>query len=101
MHYDCDSIINMFTEATADKSFCPVLVSDGSGVDKRTSVGWAIRDYNNKERAECAGPAFSFKPSSFCAEAYGVLLGVRFLYHLMCFAQKHMDWTVESYADNN
>jgi hypothetical protein len=57
-------------------------VSDGS-VMRFSTFGWVCCLATGEEEiVACAGPVFGAKPSSFRAEAYGMLSLVRFLYRL-------------------
>eukprot|EP00957_Ditylum_brightwellii_P185420 14118677-Ditylum_brightwellii.AAC.1 len=97
---DCNSLIQYFTEGAQNRSFQITLVSDGSGKDKFMTFAWSIQDDSNVTLAECAGPAFGFQQSLFCAEAYGMLSSVRFIHHLFVFTDSQVHWDIESYADN-
>eukprot|EP00957_Ditylum_brightwellii_P083710 6362708-Ditylum_brightwellii.AAC.1 len=85
MKLDCDSLVQQFQESAIERSFQMCLVSDGAGKELSMSFGWSIQDDNNMILAECAGPAFGSHQSSFCAEAYGMLSGVQFIYHISIF----------------
>ena len=57
--------------------------SDGSVIFSRHGAfGWCLSLRNGTRLATCAGPAFGAKPSSYRAEAYGMLSILRFLLRL-------------------
>ena len=57
--------------------------SDGSVIFSRHGAfGWCLSLRNGTRLAVCAGPAFGAKPSSYRAEAYGMLSILRFLFRL-------------------
>jgi hypothetical protein len=56
------------------------------------TFGWTMRLPNGQRIASCAGSAPGSKDSSFRAEAYGMLLMVRFLFHLFSFCDAHQAW---------
>eukprot|EP00957_Ditylum_brightwellii_P182972 13936648-Ditylum_brightwellii.AAC.2 len=76
------------------------LVSDGAGKEQSMAFGWSIQDDNNTILAECAGPGVGSCQSSFCAEAYGILSGVQFIYHVSAFTNSSINWIIEGSADN-
>eukprot|EP00957_Ditylum_brightwellii_P014045 1059122-Ditylum_brightwellii.AAC.1 len=100
MKLDCDSLIHQFQDSATERSFQMCLVSDGAGKEQSITFGWSIQDDNNMILTECAGPAFGFHQSSFCAEAYGMLSGVRFIYHVSTFTNSPINWIIEGSADN-
>jgi hypothetical protein len=55
------------------------LVSDGSQIRDQMSFGWAMSTPDGTTLATCAGPGFG-PGTSHCAEGYGVLSAVRFVY---------------------
>eukprot|EP00957_Ditylum_brightwellii_P169962 12936917-Ditylum_brightwellii.AAC.1 len=64
------------------------------------SFGWTAWDDRNQQLATCAAPVYGAKPSSFCAEAYVMLSGIRFVHHLEKFMGTKFTWQIEYYADN-
>eukprot|EP00957_Ditylum_brightwellii_P121115 9237521-Ditylum_brightwellii.AAC.1 len=83
-----------------ERSFQMCLVSDSAGKEQSMAFGWLIQDDNNMILVECTGPAFGSCQSSFCAEVYGMLSGVWFIYHVFAFTNSPIDWIIEASADN-
>jgi exonuclease III len=80
-------------------SFCVELqpylraVSDGSvRTNKHSSFGWAIRDEAGTPSATGMGPAPGGKPTSYRAEAYGMLSLMRFLIRIAEFTDMQFQW---------
>jgi hypothetical protein len=77
-----------------------IAVSDGSSMDGNMTFGWTMSLPNGQRIASCAGPAPGTKDSSFWAEAYGMLLMVRFLFHLFSFCDARQAWQIQLSTDN-
>ena len=58
------------------------LAADGSVQGPRASFGWVLSDKEGHRLARCNGPAYGANPTSYRAEAYGILSVLRFFYHL-------------------
>ena len=56
--------------------------SDGSVQGPKASFAWVLSDNDGNRLANCNGPVFGSKPTSYRAEAYGILSVCRFFYHL-------------------
>ena len=80
-------------------SFCVELqpflraVCDGSvRTNKHSSFGWVIRDEAGNPAATGMGPAPGCKPTSYRAEAYGMLSIMRFLIRIADFTEMQFQW---------
>eukprot|EP00957_Ditylum_brightwellii_P206595 15349140-Ditylum_brightwellii.AAC.1 len=100
MNLDCGSLIQHFQDSATERSFQMCLVSDSAGKEQSMAFGWLIQDDNNRILPECASPAFGSHKSSFCAEAYKMLSGVWFIYHVSTFTNSLINWITEGSADN-
>jgi len=58
------------------------LATDGSAPDGKGSFAWVISDGEGEILAQCHGPVFGAKISSYRAEAYGILSILRYLLQL-------------------
>jgi len=58
------------------------IATDGSAPTGKGSFAWVISTNEGEILAECHGPVFGAKISSYRAEAYGILSVLRFLLHL-------------------
>jgi hypothetical protein len=68
-------------------------VCDGSvRNNKYSSFGWAIRDEAGNTVATGIGPAPGTKPSSYRAEAYGMLSIMRFLIRIAEYTEMSFQW---------
>ena len=56
-----------------------VIASDGSASDGKGSFAWVISGADGSILAECKGPVYGAKVTSFRAEGYGILSVLRFL----------------------
>ena len=61
-------------------------VSDGSvRFQREGAFGWVISLSTGRRLVRCAGPVFGFKPTSYRAEAYGLLSMLRYLVQLALY----------------
>lgn len=74
------------------------VAADGSVQGSRASFGWVLSDKDGRRLARCNGPAYGAKPTSYRAEAYGILSAVRFFYHLQ--AKWQVTNAFHIYCDN-
>jgi hypothetical protein len=76
-------------------------VSDGS-VRRVThgAFGWALSSGSGTRLAYGMGPASGHKPTSYRAEAYGLLSLLRFLIRLREFSHMHEEWSGEIATDS-
>jgi hypothetical protein len=103
MTYSCYTMIEMITafDPEIHNLHAQLLnVSDGSAFDSSMSFGWAMSHPDGTRLATCSGPAYGSKQSSFCAEGYGMLSLVRFLYHLTTYCSANPNWTITLICDN-
>ena len=67
--------------------------SDGSVRHHRQGAfGWTIRNENGQRVAAGMGPASGSKPTSYRAEAYGMLSLLRFLIRIKEYTSMHFQW---------
>jgi hypothetical protein len=94
-------MIALFESVTvdADHPLQIQLVSDGSQMRDRMSFGWSLSTPNGTRLATCAGPGFG-PGTSHCAEGYGVLSAVRFVYRLRAFTLSPAIWSARFTTDN-
>ena len=59
-----------------------LVASDGSAPNPKASFAWIICRKNGTRIAQCNGPAYGYKPTSYRAEGYGILSVLRFLIRL-------------------
>ena len=55
---------------------------------------------DGKRLAKCSGPAYGYDPTSYRAEAYGLLSGLRFLLHLLDFFKQPQTCSLTCIIDN-
>jgi hypothetical protein len=79
-------LVHQLTQATPTSPV--LLVSDGSQRDKFLSFGWVLGSTQHEIFAEHSGVGMG-EPSSHRAEAWGMLSGVVFLYHLYKYTGFH------------
>jgi len=78
---DAFELYNLLQHATFDAACDGSVYNNGSA-----SFGWVLSV--SKERlVHCNGPAFGHHPTSYRAEAYGMLSFLRFLYRLRVYCQ--------------
>lgn len=78
-----------------------MIASDGSVEGCNTSFGWVISTLAGSRLVCCSGYAFGVKESgSFCAEGYGMLAVLRFLYHFQQFSEYAIDQEIPLYMDS-
>jgi hypothetical protein len=81
----------------------PFLVASDGASDPATGMaafGWILADANGKTLIKCAGPVYGLTPSSYRAEAYGVLSPTRMIYHLLSYHQLQNLHPYIHYCDN-
>ena len=59
---------------------------------QHSSFGWSIRSASRVTAAQGMGPAPGSKPTSYRAEAYGMLSIMRFLIRIAAFTDMHFQW---------
>jgi ribonuclease HI len=72
-------------ETETEQDTCwPILVCDGSVMNEQGTFGWVISLSSTGEKL-CTGkgPAYGHDISSYRAEAYGMLSGLLYIYHLL------------------
>jgi ribonuclease HI len=63
----------------------PILVCDGSVMNEQGTFGWVISLSTGEKLWTGKGPAYGHVISSYRAEAYGMLSGLLYIYHLLSF----------------
>jgi hypothetical protein len=76
-----------------------LIASDGS-VRQHGTFGWVICHPSGERLARCSGPVFGCSPSSYRAEAYGMLSAFRFLFRLQEFTDDTLGEGFHLYCDN-
>ena len=66
----------IWTVMTTEKCY---IATDGSAPEGKGSFGWVISDTSGTILAQCKGPVFGAKITSYRAEGYGILSVLRFL----------------------
>jgi hypothetical protein len=78
------------------------VASDGAAdpLTGRASFGWLLTDQAGKILVKCSGPVFGRNPSSYRAEAYGILSPMRLIKHLQTFFKLPTVQPYKHYCDN-
>jgi len=80
IHFDPFTIHQMLLESNF------AITSDGSvRYETDGAFGWSMSLHNGTRLASAAGPVYGYRPSSYRAEGYGMLSGLRFLIRLFQF----------------
>ena len=66
----------IWTVMTTEKCY---IATDGSAPEGKGSFGWVISDTSGTILAQCKGPVFGAKITSYRAEGYGILSVLRFM----------------------
>lgn len=78
-----------------------IICSDGSAVGTKGSFGWIIANRTTHDRlASNNGPAFGQEISSYRAEGYGMLSGMRCLHLIHKLYLSDHSWECHFYCDN-
>jgi hypothetical protein len=64
-----------------------IAVSDGSSMEGNMTFGWTMSLPIGQRTASCAGPTPGSKDLSLLMQAYGMLLMIRFFFHLFSFCE--------------
>jgi hypothetical protein len=70
---DLETLVQQITQPV-------IFASDGSVQEHRASYGWVMAITDGTRLAQCTGPAYGYRPTSFRAEGYGLLSVIRFIH---------------------
>ena len=77
-----------------------IAASDGPVSSSVRAYGWICSLPNGQHLATNLGPVFSHLPSSLCAEVYGLLSRLRFLYHISQYTHSPLPKQTSLYTDS-
>lgn len=79
-----------------------LVASDGASdpISGKASFGWVLADSTGQVLVTCSGPVYGLKPSSYRAEAYGVLSPTRMIHHLLKYHQLESAQPYTHWCDN-
>ena len=99
----CNSIINtdvFHLSETIQNNPQIIAASDRSVSSSVRSYGWICSLPHDQQLATNHGPVFNSLPSSFCAEAYGLLSYLKFLYRISQFTHSPLPKETILYTDS-